>query len=117
MKGKEEYGPGVEYPKWISEELIAETIRQFAPKKKDGPFTREEAIDLLIRIGVLLDVTGLLKVDLPDIDAGPSSSELPAKPPPSPRNRAKTSRRQAAKETSLKKQETALSGKRVALAG
>lgn len=106
MKGEEDHGPGVEYPKWISEELIAETIRQFAPKKKDGPFTREEAIDLLIRLGVLLDVTGLLKVDLPDIDAEPSSSELPAMSPPASRKRAKPARRQAAKETSLKKPES-----------
>lgn len=106
MRGEDEYGPGVEYPKWISEELIAETIRHFAPKKKDGPFTREEAIDLLIRLGVLLDVTGLLKVELPDIDAEPSSSELPAKSTPAPRKRAMSTRRQAAKETAIKKPET-----------
>ena len=45
-------------------------------------------------------------VQIPDIDAEPSPSELPARLPPEPRKRAKPSRRQAAKDESLKKPET-----------
>ena len=100
----DEHQPGVDYPRWLTEELIEQTIRTFAPKKKDGPFTRDEAIDLLIRLGTLLDVTGMLKVDLDDIDAE-SSAELPEKKSPAPRRRAKSARRRAAEDKSLKKSE------------
>lgn len=100
----DEYQPGVDYPRWLTEELIEETIRQFAPKKTDGPFTREEAIDLLACLGTLLDVTGMLKVDLGDIDAK-SPTEVLEKKSPVPRKQAKSARRRSATDKTLKKPE------------
>lgn len=37
MKGKEDHGPGVEYPRWISEELIDETSANLRPKRRTVP--------------------------------------------------------------------------------
>lgn len=105
--------PGVDYPKWLTEDLIEETIRQFAHKKKDGPFTREDAVDILLCLATLLDVTGVLKVDLGDIDVEPSAAPtkqdlpVPLKQPKPAKRRATNSRsKPKSKDESVAKSKT-----------
>ena len=55
--------PGV--PKWITPDLISETLAVWAPKyeKRGVMLTTEDAIEILVNVGALADVLGVDQVD------------------------------------------------------
>ena len=56
MKKKLEVPPGS--PRWITEALLADTIRVWQPYY-EKTLTEEDALEMLINVGNLLDVLGL----------------------------------------------------------
>lgn len=52
-------------PRWMSDELVEETIRRFLPKSS-VPFGEDEAVQVLLSLSQLLEATGLLKLEIDD---------------------------------------------------
>lgn len=54
-------------PRWMSDELVEQTIRHFQPKSSE-PFGKDEAVKVLLSLSQLLEATGLLKLEIDDED-------------------------------------------------
>ncbi len=52
-------------PRWMNDELVEKTIRQFQPKSSE-PFGEDEAVKVLLSLSQLLEATGLLKLEIDD---------------------------------------------------
>lgn len=57
--------PEVERPRWMTDELVEQTIRNFRPKSSE-PFGEEQAVQVLLSLSQLLEATGLLKLEIED---------------------------------------------------
>ena len=55
----------VDRPRWMTDELVETTIRQFQPKSSE-PFGEAEAVKVLLSLSQLLEATGLLKLEIDD---------------------------------------------------
>ena len=55
----------VERPRWMTDELVEQTIRNFRPKSSE-PFGEEQAVQVLLSLSQLLEATGLLKLEIDD---------------------------------------------------
>ncbi|KAA5540391.1 hypothetical protein FYK55_20430 [Roseiconus nitratireducens] len=49
-------------PRWLTDELLEHAIRVFQPKSS-APFGEPEAVDVLVSLSQLLEVTGILKLE------------------------------------------------------
>ena len=68
--GDEEQSVGdseMDRPRWMSDELVGQTIRHFQPKSSE-PFGEAEAVKVLLSLSQLLEATGLLKLEIDDDD-------------------------------------------------
>ena len=54
-----------ERPRWMSDQLIEQTVRNFRPKSSE-PFGEEQAVQVLLSLSQLLEATGLLKLEIDD---------------------------------------------------
>ena len=57
--------PEVERPRWMTDELVEQAIRNFRPKSSE-PFGEEQAVQVLLSLSQLLEATGLLKLEIDD---------------------------------------------------
>ena len=61
-----EYGPNaateLARPDWINDDLIKQTIRVWK-KRSPTPLSNDNAVQLILTIGQLLDATGMTKVE------------------------------------------------------
>jgi hypothetical protein len=55
----------VERPRWMTDELVEQTIRNFR-SKTSVPFGEEQAVQVLQSLSQLLEATGLLKLEIDD---------------------------------------------------
>lgn len=55
----------VERPRWMTDELVKQTIRTFRPKRSE-PFGEAQAVQVLLSLSQLLEATGLLKLEIED---------------------------------------------------
>lgn len=57
--------PEVERPRWMTDELVEQAIRNFRSKSSE-PFGEEQAVQVLLSLSQLLEATGLLKLEIED---------------------------------------------------
>ena len=55
----------VERPRWMTDELVEQTIRNFRPKSSER-FGENDAVQVLLSLSQLLEATGLLKLEIDD---------------------------------------------------
>ncbi len=60
-----EGGSEAERPRWMSKELVEQTIRNFRTNSSE-PFGEEQAVQVLMSLSQLLEATGLLKLEIED---------------------------------------------------
>lgn len=58
----------VERPRWMTNELVEQTIRNFRPKSPE-PFGEAQAVQVLLSLSQLLEATGMLKLEIDDEEA------------------------------------------------
>ncbi|MCD0459532.1 hypothetical protein [Roseiconus lacunae] len=55
----------MDLPRWLTDELLEHAIRVFQPKSS-APFGEPEAVEVLVSLSQLLEVTGVLKLENDD---------------------------------------------------
>ena len=56
---------GSERPRWLTDELLEHAIKVFQPKSS-VPFGESDAIEVLVSLSQLIEVTGILKLEIKD---------------------------------------------------
>lgn len=54
-----------ERPRWLTDQLVDLAIQTYGPKL-DDPFSESDAVELLLSLSQLLEVTGVLKLENDD---------------------------------------------------
>lgn len=56
---------GSERPRWLTDKLLEQAIKVFQPKSS-VPFDESDAVEVLVSLSQLLEVTGVLKLEHDD---------------------------------------------------